>query len=170
MAFTTVSLHFSLLTLLLILHFVESENESMYDILEKYGFPSGLLPDTVSDYSIDTNSGRLQVHLKNTCSVWVEEYSYNIRYKPSITGIISYGSISHIGGISLRKSAFLWMPITGVSVAENGDLAFQIGPVTTSFPRRYFEQKPVCQQVTSSNSVLSLFGRFQSVDSKHSID
>lgn len=63
------------------------------------------------------------------------------------------GIISHLHGITLKKNSFLWLSIKNIFVAENGDLEFQVG-LLQILCHTYFQNKPVFQQVASSNPVV----------------
>ena len=71
-------------------------NQSVYDILPNFGLPRGLLPDSVADYSFSADDGHFLVHLTNPCYV---DFDYLVFYDTTITGKLSYGSITDLKGI-----------------------------------------------------------------------
>jgi hypothetical protein len=63
----------------------------VYERLEDYGFPVGLLPRSVTGYNLEPN-GRFTLYLENKCQVLVEG-KYPMIYNKVITGMLSYGKL-----------------------------------------------------------------------------
>ncbi|KZV25697.1 hypothetical protein F511_04758 [Dorcoceras hygrometricum] len=53
-----------------------SDKPTVYEILPKYGLPSGLLPDSVTNYTLDED-GYFEVNLKKPCYI---KFSYSVYY------------------------------------------------------------------------------------------
>ncbi|XWS71043.1 hypothetical protein CRYUN_Cryun03dG0103000 [Craigia yunnanensis] len=97
---------------------------TVWDVLPKYGLPSGLLPSTVTDYSIQ-NDGRFIVVLKSPCYV---QFEYLVYYEKTITGKLGYGSITDLKGIQVQRF-FLWLDVDEIKVdlPPSGSIYFQVG-------------------------------------------
>lgn len=118
---------------------------SAYDILSSYGFPSGLLPQTVSHYDLDSD-GKFTLYLSGSCTVDIPD-AYPVKYAPKITGTISNQTLDDLSGITV-KVLFVWWDITGISVSGD-DLVFKVGPVSASYAALNFSENPVCEEGVS---------------------
>lgn len=119
-----------------------SLNDSMtvYEALQLYDFPVGLLPEGVTSYELNTSTGEFTVYLNKTCSFTIE--GYNLKYKTKITGTISKDKITDLKGIQV-KVLFFWLNI--VEVTRDGDeLEFSVGIVSADFPMDNFVESPQC--------------------------
>lgn len=114
---------------------------SAYEVLQGYNFPIGILPKGVVKYDLDESSGRFHAYLKGSCSFSLEG-SYQLKYKSTISGIISNNRLKDLSGISV-KVLFLWLNI--VEVIRDGDeMDFSVGIASASFPIDNFYECPSC--------------------------
>ncbi|XP_022727814.1 uncharacterized protein At5g01610-like [Durio zibethinus] len=114
---------------------------SAYEILQEYNFPAGLLPKGVVKYDLDESTGRFHAYFTGSCSFSLEG-SYQLKYKSTISGIISNNRLKDLSGISV-KVLFLWLNI--VEVIRDGDeLEFSVGIASASFPIDNFYECPQC--------------------------
>ncbi|KAK6119927.1 hypothetical protein DH2020_046330 [Rehmannia glutinosa] len=67
-------------------------NPTVYEILPKYGLPSGLLPDSVTNYTLSEDG------------------------KFEISGKLSIGSITDLKGIQVQRLFFLWFDVDEIRV------------------------------------------------------
>ncbi|XP_057964782.1 uncharacterized protein LOC131155574 [Malania oleifera] len=112
-----------------------------YEILQRYDFPVGLLPKGVTGYDLDPATGQFSAYLNGTCSFSLEG-SYQLKYRPTIRGLIAKDRITKLNGISV-KVLFLWLNI--VEVVRSGDeLDFSVGIASANFPIDNFEECPQC--------------------------
>ncbi|GLJ05643.1 hypothetical protein SUGI_0022110 [Cryptomeria japonica] len=81
------------------------------EVLAKFGLPIGLLPDSVKSYSL-ADDGEFRVDLEKPCYV---QFNYLVYYDNKITGKLTYGKISDLDGIEVRKF-FIWVNIKGIEV------------------------------------------------------
>ncbi|XVF04559.1 hypothetical protein REPUB_Repub05bG0094000 [Reevesia pubescens] len=97
---------------------------TVWDILPKYGLPSGLLPSTVTDYILQ-NDGRFIVMLESPCYV---QFEYLVYYEKTITGKLGYGSITDLKGIQVQRF-FLWFDVDEIKVdlPPSDSIYFQVG-------------------------------------------
>ena len=87
------------------------------------------------------STGRLHAYLNSSCSFSLEG-SYQLKYKSTISGIISNNRLKDLSGISV-KVLFLWLNI--VEVIRDGDeLEFSVGIASASFPIDNFYECPQC--------------------------
>ncbi|XP_047173817.1 uncharacterized protein LOC124841568 [Vigna umbellata] len=98
--------------------------ESVYDVLPKFGLPSGLLPDTVTDYTLDED-GQFVVVLAKPCYI---QFEYLVYYDKKITGKLSYGSITNLKGIEVQR-LLLWFNVDEIRVdlPPSNSIYFQVG-------------------------------------------
>ncbi|RXI02560.1 hypothetical protein DVH24_002638 [Malus domestica] len=116
-------------------------SRSVYDAIEEFNFPMGLLPKGVTGYELDNGNGRFRAYLNGSCSFSLEG-SYQLKYKSTITGTISPNKLSSLTGVSV-KVLFLWLDI--VEVTRSGDnLEFSVGIASAAFPIDNFYECPQC--------------------------
>ncbi|TYG56843.1 hypothetical protein ES288_D08G096200v1 [Gossypium darwinii] len=114
---------------------------SPYEVLQGYNFPVGLLPQGVLKYDLDESTGRFHAYLEGSCSFSLEG-SYQLKYKSTISGIISNNRLKNLSGISV-KVLFLWLNIVEV-VRDEDELEFSVGIASASFPIDNFYECPQC--------------------------
>ncbi|KAL2485777.1 hypothetical protein Adt_04491 [Abeliophyllum distichum] len=113
---------------------------TVYEALQEYDFPVGLLPKGITSYELDTSTGKFTVYLNKTCSFNID--GYDLKYKTKITGTISKDKITNLSGIQV-KVLFFWLNI--VEVTRDGDeLEFSVGIISADFPIDSFEESPQC--------------------------
>ncbi|KAF4366031.1 hypothetical protein G4B88_031400 [Cannabis sativa] len=97
---------------------------TVFDILPQFGLPSGLLPDSVINYTL-SEDGRFVVVLNNPCYI---EFDYLVYYDKTIKGKLSYGSITELEGIQVRRF-FLWLSVDEIRVdlPPSDSIYFQVG-------------------------------------------
>jgi hypothetical protein len=119
-----------------------STTPTAYEMLERYDFPRGILPEGVQRYELRPD-GSFEVFLSGrSCEFRVGD-RYLLRYDRRITGTAREGSIRALQGVSV-KVLFVWLGITEVD--RSGDLlSFLVGPLAASFPSRNFADSPRCQ-------------------------
>lgn len=117
------------------------EKPSAYEALEQYDFPVGLLPQGATGYDLKPNTGEFSAHLNGTCSFWLTNL-YKLRYKSTISGVISKDRLTKLRGVSVEV---LKLSLKIVEVRRNGeDLEFSVGITSAKFPVRDFEVSPRC--------------------------
>ncbi|KAK6163753.1 hypothetical protein DH2020_000617 [Rehmannia glutinosa] len=87
-------------------------NPTVYEILPKYGLPSGLLPDSVTNYTL-SEDGKFEVTLEKPCYI---EFDYTVYYEKKISGKLSIGSITDLKGIQVQRLFFLWFDVDEIRV------------------------------------------------------
>lgn len=116
-----------------------------YEMLEKYGFPKGILPEGVTSYVLREDKS-FEVHLggRGDCDFAVEG-GYLLNYKRKISGRLdeAAGALTELKGVSV-KVLFVWFGIGEVVRGQNS-LSFYVGPLSASFPLSNFEDCPHCR-------------------------
>ncbi|KAF6173565.1 hypothetical protein GIB67_022924 [Kingdonia uniflora] len=126
------------------------QQPSVYEVLESYDFPLGLLPKGVTGYELDPTTGRFSAYLNGSCSFSLED-SYQLRYKSTIKGSISNGKLKDLSGVSVKILLF-WVDI--VEVDRSGDeLTFSVGIAWANFGVENFEEQPQCGCGLNCNGV-----------------
>ncbi|BBM97663.1 hypothetical protein MPTK1_1g07370 [Marchantia polymorpha subsp. ruderalis] len=120
-----------------------------YEQLVEYGFPTGLLPNTVTGYTLE-DDGKFAVFLQDKCNVYIPG-EFPVTYSKTITGVLSYGSLKNLNGISV-KAYYFWWSINAITVV-NGNLVFEVGLLTAKYPVDNFEESPGC----ATKSMVELF-------------
>ncbi|KAG4917291.1 hypothetical protein AAZX31_02G016300 [Glycine max] len=113
---------------------------SAYDVLMEYGFPVGLLPKGAIGYSLNRDSGEFAVYFEGACSFDIE--SYALKYKSTITGVISKGRLYNLKGVTV-KILLLWLNIVEVS-RQGNDIYFSVGIASADFGVENFLESPQC--------------------------
>jgi len=126
------------------------EAETAYQVLEEYGFPIGLLPSNVENYTLDSSDGSFEVYLSSSCSYKID--SYKLTYKEKITGEISTDTLKDIDGVSVK----VWIFSFSISkvIRKGTQLKFYVGSISKSFPVSNFDE---CHDCGSS---FDRFGNF----------
>ncbi|GMN69886.1 hypothetical protein TIFTF001_038932 [Ficus carica] len=103
----------------------DDNSTTVYDILSKFGLPSGLLPDSVVNYTLSHDDGRFVVVLEGACYV---NFEYLVYYDKIITGKIGYGSITELKGIEVRRF-LIWFDVDEIKVdlPPSDNIYFQVG-------------------------------------------
>ncbi|KAL6527597.1 hypothetical protein OROMI_029408 [Orobanche minor] len=133
------------------------DSPSVYEVLQSYDFPVGLLPQGVTGYHLNSSTGKFSVYLNKSCSFSID--SYDLKYKSTISGTISTDKIKDLKGIQVKVLLF-WVNI--VEVTNDGDeLEFSVGIASASFPLDSFFESPQCgcgfDCVKRNNRKFSLF-------------
>ncbi|KAK8581741.1 hypothetical protein V6N13_144747 [Hibiscus sabdariffa] len=83
--------------------------------LTSYGFPIGLLPASVEEYTLNQTTGDFAVDLGGTCKITLPPDNYLAAYSKRITWNIENGKIAELDGIRVRvRALFKWWSITGI--------------------------------------------------------
>ncbi|KAF5203173.1 DUF538 family protein (Protein of unknown function, DUF538) [Thalictrum thalictroides] len=120
-----------------------------HEELQNNGFPIGLLPTNVLNYSLNKTTGDFNVNLGDTCKLLLPPDNYLATYSKKITGKLIEGKIAQLKGIRV-KAFYQWWSITGIrSSGEN--LVFEVGMVSAKYPSKNFNESPACQGQRSSS-------------------
>jgi len=116
--------------------------ESVYDVLPKYGLPSGLLPNTVTDYTLG-DDGKFVVYLEKPCYV---QFDYLVYYESKITGKLNYGSITDLKGIQVQRLLF-WFNVDEIRVdlPPSDSIYFQVGIINKKLDVDQFNTVRSCR-------------------------
>ncbi|KAL6905489.1 hypothetical protein ACP4OV_003090 [Aristida adscensionis] len=112
-----------------------------YEMLERYDFPRGILPEGVAGYELRAD-GSFDVYFPRDCEFLLAQ-RWLVRYDARVSGAAAAGALTALQGISV-KVLFVWLPVGEVDRAGDA-LSFYIGPVSTSFPLADFAQSPRCR-------------------------
>ncbi|KAG7600603.1 hypothetical protein ISN44_As06g046890 [Arabidopsis suecica] len=117
--------------------------DDIHDLLPRYGFPKGLLPNNVKSYTL-SDDGDFTVDLISSC--YVKFSDQLVFYGKNIAGKLSYGSVKDVHGIQ-AKEAFLWLSITAMeSDPSSATVVFSVGFVSKTLPVSMFENVPSCSR------------------------
>lgn len=131
----------TILSSLLYLSVIVASSPTAYEVIQSYNLPQGLIPKGVTHYELDAASGKFHGFLNSSCSFSLEG-SYQLKYKPTITGYIAKNRLTDLTGVSV-KVVFLWLNI--VEVVRDGDeLELSVGVASANFPVDNFEECPQC--------------------------
>ncbi|CAL5437280.1 unnamed protein product [Camellia sinensis] len=111
-----------------------------YQVLEQYDFPVGILPIGAKSYELDKSTGKFKAYLDETCTFTIQ--NYELKYKSTITGVISKGKLKNLKGVSV-KILFLWLNI-GEVIRDDDELEFSVGIASADFPIESFVESPQC--------------------------
>ncbi|KAI3688248.1 hypothetical protein L1987_81959 [Smallanthus sonchifolius] len=133
----------SLLLLTLLALAASISATTIYDIVNQFGFPSGIIPDSVESYSTapsDGDSYTFAIYLKKPCYV---KYDYLVHFDTEITGKITYGKITNLKGLQ-AQSFWFWLNIDEIKV-DGSSLQFTLGLVTVKSDISLFVEIPTCK-------------------------
>ncbi|KAM0895058.1 hypothetical protein ACQ4PT_024078 [Festuca glaucescens] len=109
-----------------------------YKMLEKYGFPRGIIPQGMQSYEIQ--DGFFEVHFSGDCNLRMDGFS--LHYSSRVAGNIQNGTISGLEGVKV-KIVVAWVGIREVS-RNGGEIRVHAGVVSKSFPAGDFSVSPQC--------------------------
>lgn len=122
---------------------------TVYEAMQEFNFPVGLLPKGITDYELNRGTGEFKVYLNKSCEFYVQ--GYKLKYKSTISGVISRNELKDLEGISV-KVLFVWLNIGEVS--RDGDTVyFSVGIISASFGVENFVESPQCGCGFDCNSV-----------------
>lgn len=141
-----LSSNFSFLLLLLLSVsatdiYSNSDAPPVYDLLPQYGLPKGLLPDSVTNYSL-ADDGSFVVELEKPCYL---HFDYLVYYDRKISGVLKYGSITGLKGIQVKKLIF-WLDVDEIRVdlPPSDYIYFQVGWITRKLGVSQFQSVRSC--------------------------
>ncbi|KAF5725514.1 hypothetical protein HS088_TW23G00237 [Tripterygium wilfordii] len=172
---TTPNSRLGLTTLFLILIFIaatsatsvsDADRPTVFEILPKFGLPSGLLPDSVTSYTLQ-DDGSFFVVLEKACYI---QFEYLVYYDKEISGKLSYGSISDLKGIQVQRF-FFWLGVDEIKVdlPPNDSIYFQVGIINKKLDVDQFKTVHSCRRGLGScrnwlKEVLELPAPFHEVE------
>ncbi|KAJ0238647.1 hypothetical protein HA466_0238250 [Hirschfeldia incana] len=139
---TLVFFFFSLTTTTISLFEPDPDSIStVYELLPKYGLPSGLLPDSVTKFTL-SDDGRFVVYLAKPCEI---EFDYRVRYDETVSGRISYGSITELKGIQVKR-LFIWLDVDEIKVdlPPTDSIYFKVGFINKKLGIEQFKTVHSC--------------------------
>ncbi|XP_018834574.1 uncharacterized protein LOC109001662 [Juglans regia] len=132
-----------------------SDSPTVYEILPQFGLPGGLLPDSVVNYTLSSEDGRFVVVLSNPCYV---QFDYLVYYDKTITGKLSYGSITRLKGIQVQRF-FLWLDVDEIRVdlPPSDSIYFQVGFINKKLDLGQFKTVHSCRNEVSRSCSKRIF-------------
>ncbi|XP_071699584.1 uncharacterized protein At5g01610-like [Rutidosis leptorrhynchoides] len=139
-----ISLQFPLILLfftsVVIAQLPTAELPTAYEVLQEYGFPVGLLPASVTSYTLNRETGQFLVTLGNKCGFSFD--GYDVRFKSTISGVIKKDSLTNLKGVSAKV---MWMWTDVLWARRHGDeVDFSVGMFSAGFDVQDFEESPQC--------------------------
>ncbi|OAY64078.1 hypothetical protein ACMD2_10954 [Ananas comosus] len=127
-----------------------SNGSTVYDLLPEFGLPPGLLPDSVTSFSL-ASDGSFVVDLAGPCYV---DFEYLVYYEPRVTGVVKYGGIGSLKGIQVRRF-LIWFDVDAIKVdlPPSDYIYFEVGWITRKLRVDQFETVHSCR---SNRSLLLL--------------
>ncbi|XP_071713987.1 uncharacterized protein At5g01610-like [Rutidosis leptorrhynchoides] len=118
------------------------DQTSVYQVLQNYNLPIGLLREGAVGYGLDPASGQFSVNLTSDGSECVVyEAGFQIKYNPTITGVISQNSLSQID--SVRVKFLFWLRIKDATRNEDS-IKFKGTFWSKTFTISDFNSSPQC--------------------------
>nr|XP_043638425.1 uncharacterized protein LOC122609447 [Erigeron canadensis] len=116
---------------------------SVYDVLQSYNLPIGLLPNTTLEYNVDPNTGQFSVNLTQPCDTFAA--GFQISYEPTITGVISQNKIEELEGVKL-KVYFFSIGIKNITRDQDNVIGLKVGWITRYGPISDFSTCNECNK------------------------
>ncbi|KAK9941388.1 hypothetical protein M0R45_017993 [Rubus argutus] len=126
---------------------------TVFEILPKFGLPSGLLPASVSSYTL-SDDGRFVVVLDKPCYI---QFEYLVYYETTITGKLSYGAITELKGIQVQRFLF-WFDVDEIKVdlPPSDSIYFTVGIINKKLDVDQFQNVHSCRDGLSGSCLGSL--------------
>ncbi|CAN6442168.1 unnamed protein product [Victoria cruziana] len=128
---------------------ISLDEPSAYKELKSWGFPIGLLPANVKDYTLNRTTGDFSVSLGDQCQITLPPDNYVATYKRTLTGRLTEGKIGQLEGIQVW-AIFKWWSITAIKTSGE-NLVFEVGMVSAKFPSKSFDESPLCEGTASAS-------------------
>ncbi|PRQ35582.1 hypothetical protein RchiOBHm_Chr5g0081571 [Rosa chinensis] len=134
---------------------------SVFELLPKYGLPSGLLPASVSNYTLSADDGRFVVVLEKPCYI---QFEYLVYYETRITGKLSYGAITELKGIQVQR-LFFWFDVDEIRVdlPPSDSIYFTVGIINKKLDVDQFQSVHSCRDGLSGSGSGSCLGSLKRV-------
>ncbi|KAK1429077.1 hypothetical protein QVD17_11277 [Tagetes erecta] len=115
---------------------------TIYEFVGQFGFPPGVLPDSVTTYSTSESDGftNFAIYLSKPCYV---KYEYLVYFDQEITGKATYGQISDVKGLKVQALG-IWFTVNEIKVDGNS-LQFNIGFMTVKADIAQYQSIPSCK-------------------------
>jgi len=128
---------------------------TVYEILSQFGLPSGLLPDSVVNYTFSSSDSGFVVILAKPCYV---QFDYLVYYDKTITGKLRYGSITGLKGIQVQRF-FLWLDVDEIRVdlPPSDSIYFQVGLINKKLDLGQFKTVHSCQDRVTGTCAKRVF-------------
>ncbi|KAI3706335.1 hypothetical protein L6452_23992 [Arctium lappa] len=122
---------------------ISANPPTIYEALEQFGLPVGLLPDSVTSYTYDPTDGSFVVELKKPCYI---KFDYLVYFKTKITGKINYGVLSEIKGLQAQVFLF-WLNIDEirVDVPAASNVYLKLGSISQTLDIKQFQTIHPCR-------------------------
>ncbi|KAK8968135.1 hypothetical protein KSP40_PGU001093 [Platanthera guangdongensis] len=129
---------------------LSSNGTTVFELLTKFGLPPGLLPNTVTSFSL-TDNGDFEVNLSGKCYV---NFEYLVYYESKITGVVRYGEISDLKGIQVRRF-LVWFNVESIKVdlPLSKYIYFDVGWITKKLSIEQFTTVHSCQKGLTENMI-----------------
>ncbi|WJX85093.1 hypothetical protein P8452_67597 [Trifolium repens] len=100
----------------------QNQNLSVYETLQQYDFPVGILPQGATSYELNKNTGKFTVYFDGTCIFGIK--SYDLKYKSTIKGFISKeipqcGCGFDCNGLSNHGAPLSWCNMASISSSSS---------------------------------------------------
>ncbi|KAL0697239.1 hypothetical protein Bca4012_053361 [Brassica carinata] len=92
--------------------YVYRQDLTAYEVVQKYKFPRGILPEGAVDYDLNHRTGYFKVYFNSTCQFPIE--SYRLKYQPTVSGFIKKGRVTRLTGVSVNVLS-IWLNIAEVT-------------------------------------------------------
>nr|GEV34161.1 uncharacterized protein [Tanacetum cinerariifolium] len=121
---------------------VHGNTPTVYDILEQYSLPIGLLPNSVKSYTFSPDDGSFTVELEQPCYI---QFDYLVYYATKITGKLNVGSITELSGIQVKRFLF-WFNVDEIKVdlPTSDSIYFSVGIINKKLDIDQFESVRSC--------------------------
>ncbi|XP_004294979.1 PREDICTED: uncharacterized protein LOC101299279 [Fragaria vesca subsp. vesca] len=135
-------------------------DSTVFELLPKYGLPSGLLPASVSNYTL-SDDGRFVVVLDKPCYI---QFEYLVYYETKITGKLSYGAITDLKGIQVQR-LFFWFDVDEIRVdlPPSDSIYFTVGIINKKLDVDQFQSVHSCRDGLSGSGSGSCLGSLKRV-------
>lgn len=124
------------------------DDQEIYEFVEAFGLPPGVLPDSVTSHEIvpTENGYSLIINLKNAC--YIKYGDYLVHFDSKITGTISIQQITNLKGLT-ATSYPTWLNVDEITLTDEVDkIRFSIGATNVDIDYTRFETIPTCKDST----------------------
>nr|XP_043620258.1 uncharacterized protein LOC122592112 [Erigeron canadensis] len=114
---------------------------TVYDMLQEYNLPPGLIPSNIIGYTLDRATGEFVISLSGKCAFSFD--GYYVMFNQMVSGVITKDQITNLRGVSVRLYLFMRANVKN-AIRREDEVDISAGMFSVRFDVENFEESPQC--------------------------